>query len=232
MSIFLVHQTPARAIMLADSLASREHSRGAGPFSIQTSKLLNVGAGVFAAHAGTWQPAIAMLSELSRFLRRTSNRTPPHKALLTKLRAIGEKQNAEFSKRFKGVDFDIRIALILTGKLRDPIDIRDGYSSTLVIWEKARRFSPHRSRGHIYFAGNPELSSFATTTLEHPLLKDMLRSTSLAAAQALIATHAALARVSSFISEDSNVLVVANESEHALLKGSMHALPCEALLEG
>ncbi len=232
MSLFLVHQTQARAILLADSLAVRTHSGGAGTFQTRASKLAYLPQGVFAAHAGTWQPAWAMLSDLEKFLRANARRKVSAKVFENKLTEIGKRRFAEFVKRFARSDFDVRIALVLTGALRDPSDIKDGYSSTISIWEKARDFVPFRSRGQIYFAGNQRLSGFATASLEHPVMREMLQASTLSAAQALIATHASLAKISSQVSEVANVVAVTGAKDYAVIQGSMHALPCAALLEG
>jgi hypothetical protein len=231
-SLFLVHQTKARTLILADSLAARSHAGGAGTFQTEASKLVYLPQGVFAAHAGTWQPAWAMLSDLERFLRSNARRKVSTKVFENKLIEIGKRRFAEFSKRFGRSDFDVRIALVLTGALRDSSDIKDGYSSTISIWEKARDFVPFRSRGQIYFAGNQALSGFATASLEHPVMKEMLHASTLSAAQALVATHAALAKISSQVSDAANVVAVTGAKDYAVIKGAMHALPCSALLEG
>ena len=155
-----------------------------------------------------------------------------HASLLSKLEKIGTERDSEFARLFRRADVDVRIALILTGRLRHPLDIKDRYTSSIMIWEKARSFVPHRSRGHVYFAVNPQISQFATATLEQPLLKAMLNSTPLSAAQALLATHAAIARVSSLVSDEANVAVIDNAANPIIVAGQMQELPWGTVLEG
>ncbi|MEY4700200.1 MAG: hypothetical protein RL326_387 [Pseudomonadota bacterium] len=133
---------------------------------------------------------------------------------------------------WKGFDIDVRIALVLTGKLRDPLDIKSHLSSTVLLWEVARNFIPHRALGQICFAGSPLLSRFSGDLLAHEALKELLTSTPMAAAQALLATHAATAKLSDNISEDPNLIVIGSDQKSCVLKGSLFSLPCAALLDG
>lgn len=232
MSLFLVHQTHNRVVALTDSLLSREHRDGAGTFHARASKLVAIGSGVYACHAGTWQPALSMLADLATFLRSPSGKRVSYEKLLTKLKTIGTKRHAEFVKRFKRDSFDVRIALILTGRLRNQSDRKDGYASTILIWEKARDFAPHRSRGQLYFAGNPQLSNFATCTLDQPLLQDMLNASPLSAAQALLAAHAAIARISALVSHEANVAIIDSSAGCCIIDGQIQTLPHGSVLEG
>ena len=232
MSMFIVHQAADHTLLLADSLARRRMSATLETFSASASKLADLGRGVFAAHAGTWQPAVSMLSDVATLLATPRGRSISHKALCSALSAIGKKRFAQFQSKWKGFDIDVRVALVLTGKLRDPGDIKSNLSSTVLLWEAARDFVPHQSRGQVCFAGSPLLSRFATDLLSHEALKELLTSTPLAAAQALLATHAATAKLSDNISEEPHLIVIGSDQRSCVLKGSLFSLPCAALLDG
>jgi hypothetical protein len=232
MSMFIVHQATDHTLLLADSLARRRMSATLETFSASASKLADLGRGVFAAHAGTWQPALSMLSDVATLLATPRGRSISHKNLCSTLSVIGRKRFTEFQSKWKGFDIDVRVALILTGKLRDPIDIKSHLSSTVLLWEAARDFIPHRARGQICFAGSPLLSRFATDLLAHEALKDLLASTPLAAAQALLAAHSATAKLSDNISEEPNLIVIGSDQKSCVLRGSLFSLPCAALLGG
>ncbi len=63
------------------------------------------------------------------------------------LKTIG----TEVYDKYKGVfalnEFDVRVALVLTGALRHPDDVAGRRSSTLLLWEVARSFDPVRAVG-------------------------------------------------------------------------------------
>jgi hypothetical protein len=148
------------------------------------------------------------------------------------LSTIGKKRFSEFQTRWKGLDIDVRVALVLTGKLRDPLDIKDKLSSTVLLWEAARDFIPHRTHGQICFAGSVSLSRFASDLLTHRSLQELLTSTPLAAAQALLATHAAAAELSDSISSEPNLVLIGADQKSCTLRGNVLTLPCSALLGG
>jgi hypothetical protein len=232
MSMFIVHQSQDHTLLLADSLARRRRSASSETFSTNASKVVSLGKGVFAAHAGTWQPAVSMLSELAKLLATSRGQSSTHKSLCSTLLTIGKKRFSEFQALWKGYDIDVRIALVLTGKLRHPLDIKSQLSSTILLWEAARDFIPHRVHGQICFAGSPLLSGFSSDLLAHQAIKELLTSTPLAAAQALLATHAATARLTDDISEEPNLIIVGSDSKSCVLRGSLLSLPCDALLRG
>ena len=64
MSTFLIHQESGYLVLLADSLGTKTHTATDTTYPLTAPKLVHVGAGVYATHAGTLQPAIEMLSEL------------------------------------------------------------------------------------------------------------------------------------------------------------------------
>lgn len=232
MSMFLVHQSEDHTLLLADSLARRRMSQSSETFSTSASKIVTLGRGVFAAHAGTWQPAITMLSDLARLLNTSRGHSLTHKTLSSTLSALGKKRHSEFQTLWKGYDIDVRIVLLLTGKLRHPLDIKNKLSTSVLLWEAARDFIPHLAHGQICFSGSPLLSRFSADLLAHTALKELLTSTPLAAAQALLATHAATAKLSDNISEDPNLIVIGSDASSCVLRGSALSLPCDALLRG
>ena len=232
MSMFLLHQDNERTIMLADSLAIRKHADGSGSFPITASKLAFVAPGIYAAHAGTWQPAWAMLSELREFLEPRGTSAIAWEQFCHKLSEIGAKHFEDFTAKFGTSDFDVRIALVLTDQYREAQDQAEGFTSTIILWEAARKFIPHKVRGRLYFGGSLPLSELATRVLNEPVLKSMLDSTPFSAAQALLATHSLLSRISTSISSEVNVLLVAGQAEHTILHGSVLQLPCDPLIAG
>jgi len=227
-STFLIHQELSYLVLLADSLGTKTHAAGGAPYPVTAPKLVHVGPGVYAGHAGTLQPAVDMLSELGETLTTATT----WESVTSQMRAIGESVYARYQERFKSDSFDVRVALVLTGERRHPSDIEHDRSSSIVVWEVARKFEPHHTTGHVYFAGSAPLSELATNFLAQPLLAGMLRQGPLAAAHALVATHAALSKLSSTISPDANVVIIGDDDEHTVLHGTLLELAQAVLMKG
>lgn len=231
MSIFLIRQTQTYTVVLADSLAMKEHPSGAGTISTSASKLAHVSPGIYAAHAGTWQPAWAMLSDLHHASTKKGRRLT-HPQLLALLKQIGQRRYKEYQKIFGKKSFDVRIVLVVTGGYRSQAEVSSATSTSVILWEAARDFVPVVVRGELYFAGNTPLTNLVRHTLNHDVLQQMLGLSPLATTQALCAAHQAAASIGSSISSDANVVVVSAGAEHAVLRGSMLTLPMSALALG
>jgi hypothetical protein len=76
------------------------------------------------------------------------------------------------------------------------------------------------------------MTELATSFMALPLVAGMLKQGPLAAAHALIATHAALAKLSSTISPDANVVVIGDDDEHTVLHGTLLELGQAELIKG
>jgi hypothetical protein len=227
-SAFLVHQELSYLVLLADSLGTKTHSAGGAPYPVTAPKLVHVAPGVYAAHAGTLQPAIDMLSELGKALETATT----WDASTSDMKNIGERVYARYKERFKSDSFDVRVVVIFTGERRHPSDIEMDRSSSIVLWEVARKFEPHHVTGDVHFAGSVPLSDLATNFLAQPLLAGMLQQGPLAAAHALVATHAALSKLSSTISPDANVVIIGEDDEHTVLHGTLLDLGQAVLIKG
>lgn len=232
MTMFIVHQDTKYTLLLADSLARRRLSSSSDTISTRASKLVSLGRGVFAAHAGTWQPATAMLSDLAILLASPRGRRLSHKSLCATLSTLGRKRFADFQSKWNGLDIDVRIALVLTGTLRDASDRQASRSSTVLLWEAARNFTPVSTRGTLCFAGSSALSRLTSDLLAHETLKELLQGSPLAAAQALLAAHAAAAKLSDSISEEPNLILIGSDQKSSTLRGSLLSLPSDSLLLG
>lgn len=232
MSLFLLHQIPDYTLLLADSVARRRYTSRADSVSIYLSKLVNLKFGAFASHAGTWQPAWAVLSDIAKLLAQDPKMTRSHDYLSAKCGEIGAVRLTEYRKLFNEDNLDVRIVLVLTGEMRAPADIDEGYSTTVLLIESAREMVPLRVRGALHFAANQQLSQLANDTLGHDALQELRVSTPLAAGQALLATHAMLARLSDNISLDANLVLIGRAGEFNMLAGEILNLPCEGLLGG
>lgn len=228
MSTFLVHQESSYLVLLADSLGLKIHASGGSPYPVTAPKLVHVAPGVYAAHAGTLQPAVDMLSELGETLTTATT----WESVTSSMQSIGEKVYARYQERFKTESFDVRVVIVLTGDRRHPADVGCDRASSIVIWEVARRFEPHHATGHVYFGGSDPLSDLATNFLAQPLLAGMLQQGPLAAAHALVATHAALSKLSSTISPDANVVIIGEDDEHTILHGTLLKLAQAVLMKG
>jgi hypothetical protein len=232
MSLFLLHQIPEYTILLADSVARRRYTSRADSVSINLSKLVNLKFGTFASHAGTWQPAWAVLSDIAKVLAQEPKIRGSFDNLCAKCGELGTIRLAEYRKLFNDDNLDVRIVLVLTGEMRAPLDIDEGYSTTVLLMESAREMAPLRIRGALHFAANPQLTQLATDTLGHDAFQELRVSTPLAAGQALLATHAMLARLSDNISLDANLVLIGREGEFNMLTGEILNLPCEVLIGG
>jgi len=230
--MFIVHQSPSHTLLLADSLARRQVESGADTISMNASKLVKLSDGIFAAHAGTWQPAITMLSDVAALLARPRGRPSSHKSLCASLTSIGSKRFLEFRNKWKDLAIDARIAIVITGRLRDPADIKDHFSSTILLWEAAREFKPLRVRRTLCFASTPELSRLTSDLLSHTTLQPFVTSSPLSAAQALLATHAVAAHLSDSISHAANLILIGEDKKCCVLQGQVFSLPCAALMQG
>jgi hypothetical protein len=169
-----------------------------------------------------------MLSELGEPLRTSTSWA----SVTSEMKGIGERVYARYQERFNSDSFDVRVVIVLTGDRRHPSDIERDQSSSMVVWEVARKFEPHHARGHVYFGGSTQLSELATNFLAQPLVAGMLRQGPLAAAHALVATHAALSKLSSTISPDANVVIIGDDDEHTVLHGTLLELSQAVLMKG
>lgn len=228
MSAFLIHQEESYLVALTDSLATKEHPLGGASIPLAASKLVEVAPGTFAVHAGTWQPSMEMLTRLREVI--LADTAPDWGSLVERLPAIGLSVYEKYKLSFGLDKFDIRVAVILTGDYRHPSDKAEERSTSILLWEAARGFEPVHVRGHLYFASSTHLSEFATSMLTSPFMSGMLRQGPLACAQALVATHAALARLATTISLDANVIALGDTGEHTLLHGAMITLPQSVLV--
>jgi hypothetical protein len=228
MSIFLIHQEQTYTALLADSLGQKAHTPGGPVYPVTAPKLVRVAPGVYAAHAGTLQPAIDMLSALARILESATS----WEQIVPQMRAIGEGVYDTYRQRFASNSFDVRIALVLTGAWRHQLDSEAGISSSLLLWELARGFEPERVSGRLHFAGSVPLTELATSFLSLPLLKGMLSQGPLAASHALVATHAALSKLSSTISADANLVVIGEDDDHTVLHGALLEMAQAELIKG
>lgn len=233
-SAFLIHQEPRYAVMLADSLGTKGAGAAATRVPLAAPKLVHVAPCAYAAHAGTWQPALEMLSRLRPLLLpHTDKGSPPDwVALSAQMSEIGRQVYAEFQKKFQLESFDVRVALLLTGPLRHSEDVASGCSSTLAVWEAAGAFEVQRVAGALHFGGSPALSGLATTILRNEFVRDTMKQSPLACAQALLAAHAALSKLSTAISAEANIVVCGEGEEHAVIQGTLLSLPNSALLRG
>lgn len=233
MSAFLIHQEKRYAVLLADSLGTKDAVAGGGRLPLAAPKLVHVAPCIYAAHAGTWQPALEMLTRL-RSTALAAGSTGQHDAasLSRLMPEIGRQVYAEYQRSFQVESFDVRVALLLTGQLRHPDDVAAEISSTILLWDAASQFEPRRIPGCLYFGGTPSLSDVAGTILNHPFVRDTMRQGPLACAQGLMAAHASLARLSTSISPEANVVVCGEGDEHTVLHGTLVALPNSALLKG
>jgi hypothetical protein len=227
-SIFLVHQELSYLALLADSFGSKSHAAGGASYPVTAPKLVHIASGVYAAHAGTLQPAVDMLGELGKKLPSAAS----WDALTSSMKGIGEDVYARYRERFQSDSFDVRVVVVVTGELRHPQDIAEERSSSVILWEVARKFEPHHVRGHIYFAGSVPLSELATSFLAQPLVAGMLKQGPLAAAHALVAAHAALSKLSSTISPEANVVIIGEDDEHTVLHGTLLELSQALLIKG
>ena len=228
MSLFLVHQETSHLILLADSLGTKSHSGGESSYPVTAPKLVHVAPGVYAAHAGTLQPAIDMLAELGEMLPEAST----WERITACMKSIGDAVYERYLQRFNTDSFDVRVVVVVTGNRRHPQDIEADRSSSIILWEVARKFEPHYVRGHVYFAGSIPLSELATNFLAQPLVAGMLKQGPLAAAHALVAAHAALSKLSSTISPEANVVVIGDDDEHTVLHGTLLELSQALLIKG
>jgi len=228
MSVFLIHQEAAYTVLLADSLGQKPHLGGGATYQVTAPKLVRVAPGIYAAHAGTLQPAIDMLSELSAVL----DLSPDWDSMTARMCAIGHNVRDRYREIFKTDSFDTRVALVITGARRHPSDISSDTSASLLIWELARDFEPQHVARDLHFAGSIPMTELATSFMALPLVAGMLKQGPLAAAHALIATHAALAKLSSTISPDANVVVIGDDDEHTVLHGTLLELGQAELIKG
>lgn len=146
--------------------------------------------------------------------------------------AIGHDVYAHYRKAFGLESFDVRVALVLTGELRHADDKAAGRSSSIVLWEVARDFEPVHVVGHLHFGGDAPLSALATSVLSHQVLASMTAQGPLPCAQALVATHALLSRLSTRIGAEANVVVCGADAEHTVIHGTLVSLPQGAMLQG
>jgi hypothetical protein len=213
--------------MLADSLGQKTHAPGGASYPVTAPKLVHVAPGVYAAHAGTLQPAVDMLSELEGTLAKESD----WNSMTSGMQAIGQAVYARYQDRFKSDSFDVRVALVVTGERRHPDDIKKELSSSVIIWELARSFVPQHVVDRLHFAGSIPMTELAVSFMQLPLVASMLKQGPLAAAHALVATHAALSKLSSSISPDANVVVVGDDDEHTVLHGTLLELKQATLIK-
>ena len=230
MSTFLIHQEQTYAVLLADSLGTK--GMQGTPLPVAAPKLVLVAPCVYAVHAGTWQPALEMLSRLRELLLASAPEALSWQLLQEKLKGIGCAVYEHYQGVFGLESFDVRVALLLTGTLRHHEDQAAGRSSTLVVWEAARGFEPTRTVEYLHFGGSKPLSDLATTILTQDFVRGMLKQSPLACAQALVATHAALAKLSTNISPEANVVVCGTGAEHTVIHGTLLELPQTALIRG
>lgn len=232
MSLFFAYQTQRYAILLTDSLALKPHpTPGKDTIGISASKLAVVGTGIVAAHAGTWQPAWAMLSDLYALTKKRV-REFTHSSFCEQLTEIGAKRYTEYQRIFSRDRFDVRLALIFTGRYRFPVDVEEGFTTSIVLWEVAREFVPTRVRGGVYFGGSAELTSLAQHYLEHPVAQGLLSAGPLSASQTLLSAHAAISHLTTSVSADANIALIGAPGEHTILRGSACTIPLAALREG
>lgn len=220
--------------MLADSLGRRGDPSAGSCVPLAAPKLVHVAPCAYAAHAGTWQPALEMLSRLRAILLECTQQgcLTDWDALRAQMVVIGRDVYSEFQRIFQLESFDVRIAVLLTGILRHPDDLASGSSSSLLLWEAASSFEPRRMSGALHFGGSPALSGLASTILQNEFVRGTMRQSPLACAQALMAAHAAISKLSTAISPDANVLVCGEGAEHTVLQGTLVSLPNSALLRG
>ena len=228
MSTFLIYQEPSYTTLLADSLGQRAHGPSGPLYTVGVPKLVHVAPGVYAAHAGTLQPAIDMLSAFSSTLETAAD----WEQMTLQMQGIGERVYDTYRERFATNSFDVRLALVVTGSRRHPLDIKNEVSSSIVLWEVARGFIPERVSGHLYFAGSRPMTDMVTGFLGLPLVSGMLKQGPLAASHALVAAHAAVSKLSSTVSPDANVVVIGEDDEHTVLHGTLLELAQAELIKG
>lgn len=231
MSTFLIHQEPAYVVVLADTLGTRSSARSPGVLPLTAPKIVEVAPCAYAAHAGTWQPALEMLTRLREHLL-APPAAIPWEQLTELMRSIGSDTYSHFQQVFALESFDVRVALVLTGYLRHAEDVAAGRSSTLVLWESARSFRPERVVGFLHFGGSKPLSDLATLVLSQPFVANLLHQSPLSCAQALLAAHALLAKLSTSIGPEPSVLVCGADAEHTMIHGTLVTLPQGALIRG
>jgi len=230
-STFLLHQEPDFTVLLADSLGTKSTPAIGTRIPLTAPKIVHVAPCAYAVHAGTWQPALEMLTR-SRELIAAPGAINDWSAFSGALTVIGTQVYEHYKAVFGLHEFDVRVALVLTGELRHPEDIAAQRSSTLVLWEVARSFEPVRAVGYLHFAGTKPLSDLATTILSQDAIVQLLRQSPLSCAQALVAVHALLSRISTQIGTDVNVVVAAKDTHHTVIHGTLVDLAQAAILKG
>jgi hypothetical protein len=76
------------------------------------------------------------------------------------------------------------------------------------------------------------MTDLARAFLRLPLVAGMLSQGPLAASHALIAAHAALAKLSSTISSDANLVVIGADDDHTVLHGNLLEMAQAELIKG
>lgn len=229
MSSFLVYRKKEYAVVLADTLASRR-STGTNKSPLTAPKLTHVAPCVFAAHAGFWEPAYEILSNLHEYLLLS----PSPRTFDEVIQYLEQESSRCFQKwceAWKKDSLDLRIPIIFTGPYRHPEDIANELSSTCVIVETARKLKPARVLG-AFWVYDTDVTQVACALLRLPAIDHLLNSGPLSSAQALSAVHSFVAEICVFVSVDCSIVIIGDEDEHTLVKGPMVSLPMKALRFG
>ena len=140
MSSFIIYRKKEYAVILVDHLGHRKFPEG-NVAPLIASKLTQVGSGVFAAHAGTWQPCYDILTRLHEFLICTPT-LRSYDDIMAFLSDIGKERHEYYKSIYKSNSVDMRIPIVLTGHYRRPQDIENEVSSTCLVYETANNFTP------------------------------------------------------------------------------------------
>jgi hypothetical protein len=226
MSMFMIYRKKEYAVMLADSLAHK-NLMGGSKVTLHAPKLAHVAPCVFATHAGNWQPAYEILSNLHDYLLGTP--TPREYREITQyLEEEGTRCFQKWCEVWHVDTHDVRIPIILTGPYRAPEDIDNDISSTCVIIETARKFKAIKAFGPIW-AYNDEVTQLAQALFNLPAISYLLNRGPLSLVQALRAIHSFITEICAYISTDRSIVIVGEEDEHHVIEGQVVSLPMRAL---
>ena len=181
----------------------------------------------FPPFVGNESAAFAMLNRVHEYVAQAKE-PPTYEQLVEQLTKIGQKTIDEHRNK-KGERLDVKVPLVVTGRYRHAEDVKINSATTLLLWETANDFTPRRTGVSICWASSPEISEIATAVMRLKELDYLLNNSPLAVAQALEAVRALVAKLTTFVSTETNIVVIGQGEEHALLKGQMLRLPNAAL---
>jgi hypothetical protein len=241
MSAFYVYRQPKYVVIVTDNLGVQMSQWGEakgtslGFVPERVSKVHQLHPNVHVAATGVWTVTGACFDTFSRQLEGLNRGVLGEDLVDSLATMLDEVLTAWLVKlgqdpAVRKHEVDISLCVLLTGDLAADRDRARGWNNSCFVIESSSDFRPRPVGGDAFRVYNKALTDLVMSVAELPEVRQVAAAGPFVAAQILEALHAFASRLSIWISEDCNIVVL-GVGKPTVLKGTVTVWPAAHLRE-